>query len=167
MNTIDWSQFVLSIPINVPAQDLYDAWTIPDRIESWFLREARFKESNGSPRPGNQAIQAGDTYAWRWHGYTDDTTEYGEVLEANGKDFLQFVFGKAGTVSVRIKQLAGEQVLEVTQHNIPPGEKAIKDYYIGCSGGWTFYMVNLKSILEGGIDLRNRNIELRNVVLNS
>lgn len=29
--------------------------------------------------------------------------------------------------------------------------------HIGYKTGWTFYLANLKSILEGGIDLRNRN----------
>jgi hypothetical protein len=30
--------------------------------------------------------------------------------------------------------------------------------------GWSFFMVNLKSILENGYDLRNKNEELKNVI---
>jgi len=37
-------------------------------------------------------------------------------------------------------------------------------FYIGCGKGWTFYMANLKSILEGGIDLRNKNAAIQNVI---
>ena len=37
-------------------------------------------------------------------------------------------------------------------------------FYIECGKGWTFYMTNLKSILEGGLDLRNKNINLKQVI---
>jgi hypothetical protein len=30
--------------------------------------------------------------------------------------------------------------------------------------GWIFYMINLKSVLEGGLDMRNRKVELKNVL---
>jgi hypothetical protein len=35
---------------------------------------------------------------------------------------------------------------------------------MGCLGGWTFYLANLKSYLEGGVDLRNKNLALNNMV---
>jgi hypothetical protein len=35
---------------------------------------------------------------------------------------------------------------------------------VGCQLGWTFYLTNMKSIAEGGIDLRNRDIDFKNVV---
>jgi hypothetical protein len=37
-------------------------------------------------------------------------------------------------------------------------------YFIECGKGWTFYMTNLKSILEGGIDLSNKNMSMQNVI---
>jgi hypothetical protein len=30
--------------------------------------------------------------------------------------------------------------------------------------GWTFYLANLKSVLEGGLDLRNKNARLQRLV---
>jgi hypothetical protein len=35
---------------------------------------------------------------------------------------------------------------------------------VGCGEGWTFYLTNLKSILEGGVDLRNKEMKLKNVI---
>ena len=40
----------------------------------------------------------------------------------------------------------------------------IASIYVDCSYGWTFFLANLKSVLEGGIDLRNRNVDIKNVV---
>ncbi len=37
-------------------------------------------------------------------------------------------------------------------------------FFIECGKGWTFYMTNLKSILEGGIDLRNKIESVKNVI---
>lgn len=37
-------------------------------------------------------------------------------------------------------------------------------FFIECRKGWTFYMTNLKSILENGPDLRNKNIHIREVI---
>ena len=30
--------------------------------------------------------------------------------------------------------------------------------------GWIFYLANLKSVLEGGLDLRNKRMEITNVI---
>ena len=84
-------------------------------------------------------------------------TEVGEVLEANGKDRMSFVFGDAGIVTVTVADL-GDNISEltITQHDIPTTEEGKQNYHVGCSTGWTFYRCNMKSVLEGGIDLRNK-----------
>jgi hypothetical protein len=43
-------------------------------------------------------------------------------------------------------------------------ESGQRYFFIECGKGWTFYMTNLKSILEGGIDLRNKNERKQNVI---
>jgi hypothetical protein len=32
---------------------------------------------------------------------------------------------------------------------------------VQCQLGWTFYLANLKSVIEGGVDLRNKNVDLK------
>ena len=46
----------------------------------------------------------------------------------------------------------------------PTDDKAKENWHIGCKTGWTFYMANMKSMLEGGIDLRNKNEKIQNVI---
>jgi uncharacterized protein YndB with AHSA1/START domain len=143
---------------------VYAAWSTQAGLETWFLRKASFTSSSGTPRGANDPVQSGDTYKLLWHGDDDNAEEYGEILEANGTDALTFIFGSAGTVTTTIKTEQGETIVELMQENIPTDEKNKVNYHIGCSTGWTFYLANLKSVLEGGLDLRNKNAALKNVV---
>src|SRR5690242_20039309 len=113
MDNYDWSKFTRRIPVRAEAQKIYDLWATPAAIEKWFLRTARFKTRDGHKRDSNDHIQAGDTYEWAWFGYTDDVQERGTILEANGKDFFKFIFGKAGVVSVSLKKEGNQTVVEI------------------------------------------------------
>lgn len=155
---------MLRINIESTTQKIYDAWTTQAGLESWFLRQAEFTRPDGIVRQRNEYFQKGDTYEWRWHGYPDDVYERREVLVANGRDYLSFRFSGDCIVSIRVFEETGETICELTQENIQPDEQSRIHYYHGCSLGWTFYLANLKSLLEGGIDLRNKNMNLPNVV---
>ena len=160
----DWTRFVRRIPVTAERQAIYDAWATRKGLESWFLRKAEFRAPNGKALDGLQFAKAGDNYEWLWHGWSDDVVERGEVLEADGKDHFRFSFGKAGIVDVEIKTEGKETIVELTQESIPTDEPSKAMFHLGCSTGWTFYLANLKSILEGGLDLRNKNENLKNLV---
>ncbi|MCD6012442.1 MAG: hypothetical protein K0Q79_2304 [Flavipsychrobacter sp.] len=164
MRPIDWSKFAHKIYINVPMQKVYDAWATRTNIESWFLRKGEFFMPDGTVRPNDSYVQAGDTYEWFWHGHPDTTVERGKITEANGKDRFQFVFGGAGLVTIDMRQVDNVTEMILTQSEIPADEAGRYNYHVGCSTGWTFYMANIKSILEGGLDLRNKNPNYSNVI---
>ena len=83
----------------------------------------------------------------------------------NGKDFFKFSFGKAGICSVAIKQEKGETIVEMVHDNIPTtDEHGMQYFHVGFKTGWTFYFANMKSIFEGGIDLRNKNEKLQDML---
>jgi uncharacterized protein YndB with AHSA1/START domain len=164
MNEYDWSKFTLRVPISADITKIYSLWTTQDGLVKWFLKKAEFTKPDKSIRNRESNIQKDDTYAWNWHGYSDDMVERGAILEANGKDFLKFVFGKAGTVSISIKEEQGAALVELLQEEIPVDEKSKVSFHLGCTKGWVFYLANLKSVLEGGPDLRNKNIDLKNVI---
>ncbi len=160
----DWSRFLLRVNVKTSLQKIYDAWATQAGLESWFLRQAEFARPDGILREKTEHFQKGDAYEWRWHGYPDDVVERREVLEANGRDLLSFRFSGDCVVTVRAFEEAGETICELVQENIQLDEQSRINYYHGCSIGWTFYLTNLKSILEGGLDLRNKNMNLPNVV---
>lgn len=134
------------------------------RHRALVLRLAEYKKPDGSLRNDDESVETGDTFRWLWHGYGDDTVEHGEILEANGKDHFKFSFGKAGNCTVKVYEEQGQTIVELVQDNIPEDEKGKEYYHIGCKTGWTFHFTNMKSILEGGMDLRNKDVNLKNVI---
>ncbi|MDP4262719.1 MAG: SRPBCC domain-containing protein [Bacteroidota bacterium] len=160
----DWSRFTVRINVNAPVEKLYHAWVTRSGMESWFLRLSEYKKPGGSLRGNNELVEKGDSYKWLWHGYADETAEYGEILDVNGKDLFKFSFGKAGNCTVKIYKEDHETIVELAQDNIPADEEVMYNWHVGCKTGWTFYLANMKSVYEGGIDLRNKNVNLQQVL---
>lgn len=162
MADYDWKKFTVRININAPAQQLYDAWVTRQNIEKWFLRVSEFRR-NETLLESNEPVKLGDKYKWMWYGYPDSGAEFGDILAANGKDFLEFTFAGMN-VSVKIISEEGETLVELTQYNIGEDDKSKSSFHVGCTQGWTFYLANLKSLMEGGIDLRNKNEKLKRMM---
>lgn len=164
MPEIIWGSFTVRININAAVEKLYLLWATEAGMESWFLRLCEYKRASRTHRDSHDPVQNGDTYLWRWHGYSDEVKEEGMILECNGKDYLKFSFGQAGDCIVRIKEEAGHTIVELYQENIPDDEKGKHYWHVGCKAGWTFYLANLKSLCEGGIDLRNKDERLKDMI---
>jgi len=164
MNTAAWNSFEVKIPVRTDVKTLYECWTTQSGIESWFLRSAIFTSAQGVTRKKDEPIQKGDGYTWHWHGYNDDAVEKRVITEANGKDFLQFEFSGNCLVTVRLQPAKDHTMVLLTQERIPEDNNPKTNLFVGCQLGWSFYLANLKSIVEGGIDLRNRDTTLTHVV---
>ena len=83
-----------------------------------------------------------------------------KILEANGQDFLKFSFTGDCIVSVQFSTRNGLTIIELEQTDIPQESDPTKNLLVQCQIGWTFYLANLKSVMEGGKDLRNKRVEL-------
>jgi len=160
----NWSSFTKKLGVNAPIEKLYWAWSTQEGIESWFLRKAIYTKLNGATRKPEEPIQAGDEYLWHWHGFPDSVNEANKIVSANGKDQLQFYFTGNCLVTVSLESFKGQTIVSITQENIPEDQNPKTNLLVGCGEGWTFYLANLKSILEGGVDLRNKDEELTGVI---
>jgi uncharacterized protein YndB with AHSA1/START domain len=160
----DWSRLVKRINVRAEEKKVYAALTTPHGLEKWFLRKAIFTDRQGQLRNPLHSVEVGDQYEWYWHGYGDQTVEKGTILENNKADRVGFTFGKAGVVSISLKQEEGELIIELTQEGIPTDEENKVNFHLGCSTGWVFYLTNLKSIAQGGIDLRNKSLSLKHMI---
>ena len=158
---LDWSSFTVNLPINKPRADIMDAWMNQKSLESWFLKLAEFTTSSGEKRKVEEQIHPGDTYKWQWYGWPESVEEHGEILKPKEGEFLRFIFGKAGTVAVKILEDNDHTILRLIQENIPVDEQSRMNFYVGCKTGWTFYLLNLKSFLHDGPDLRNKRSDLQ------
>ena len=164
MTTYNWKQFTKRITIDAAPEAIFSAWSSQQGLERWFLRLAQFQKPDGALRGRSEPVQKGDQYKWLWFGYSDAIVEEKEILSTNEKDELEFSFSGGCFVRVTIKEEGGETICEL-QQTMPMDDEAEQRYFfIECGKGWTFYMTNLKSILEGGVDLRNKNEGIQNLI---
>lgn len=159
-----WNHFKLRINVKADTEKIYKAWTTREGLESWFLRRAVFTDAAGREKPATAAAAEGDSYVWHWHGYPDSVVEKGKVLTANDKDRFVFTFSMGCPVTISIYREAGETIVELVESDLPTDEETMHKHFVGDSRGWVFYLANLKSVLEGGLDLRNKKLELTNVI---
>ena len=131
MSTFDWSRFMVRVNIKTSTEKLYHSWATRAGMEYWFLRMSEYKNPDGTLRNADEFVKKGDTYSWRWHGWPDDMTEYGEVLECNGKDMIKFSFGNAGNCTIKIYEEQGEKIVELVQDEIPTTEEGMRNWHLG------------------------------------
>ncbi len=155
-----WTSFKVTGDYNTDIRSLYEAWATPAGLEKWFLRKADFFALLRRLREPEEFIMKEDVYEWYWYGWDDSTCEKGQILDANGTDFLKFTFAKDNIVSLSISSRNGVSIVELVQENIALEQDPSKNLFVQCQTGWLFYMANLKSILEGGVYLRNKKLEV-------
>ncbi len=162
MDNFIWETFTKKIAIKATIPKLYDAWTVPQEIEKWFLSKAQFYRPTGEIVQKENNTTSNDSYQWSWFLY--DITEKGKIIEANGTDMLQFTFAGDCIVTIKLTQNEDDTIVTLTQSNIPTDNESKRGTRIGCDTGWSFFLVNLKSIYEGGLDLRNKNESLKGML---
>ena len=164
MTTFDWTTFTRRIAVKAKLSDIYDAWTKAIELERWFLSNALFIDQNKKVIGKETPIESGFSYEWNW--YLFDTTEQGEITDTNGKDFLQFTFAGDCLVDIKLTPQNDYVLVELTQKNIPTDDTSKQGIRLGCDTGWSFFLVNLKSVYEGGLDLRNKDSNLKGMLNN-
>lgn len=165
METLNFHTFKKKIYIKAPLEKLYWCWATPEGICSWFLREAQYINGEENTREAGEFIQQGDRYTWKWYNW--DGQENGEVLQANGKDLVEFTFAGKSKVLIELFQAEGAVLVQLKQHNIPTDEESKLHIHVGCSNGWTFWLANLKAYLEHGILLHETDFDLREIPLSA
>lgn len=146
----NWNTFTKRIHIKKSVRSVYNCWATKSQIETWFLEKADYKSVEDFRKP-DELIQKGDSFWWKWNNW--DFTEEGQILDANGDNFISFTFGSGGNVDVLLKEKNDLTEVILTQYDIPTDEKSKMELYVGCISGWTFWLTNLKAYLEHDITL--------------
>lgn len=149
----DWREFRLRVFIDRPIEDIYEAWLSASQLERWFIAKASFSDAEKKLLDRDKVVGNGARYQWEW---AEGTIEKGEILIADGVSSFAFSFGKGCTVAVTLSRMDGRTLLELMQTHTMPDIERKQDFYVSCSQAWTFYLTNLKSVYEGGLDLRER-----------
>ena len=164
MDNFDWTSFTKKIAIKANLSDIYNAWTKADELEKWFLEKVSFFDATQKPIDKDKNAVTDTTYEWFWHLYKDAMK--GKIVSANGLDQLQFTFEGSCLVDVKLSETEGYTIVELRHHNIPTDDYSKQYIRLGCSNGWHFYLTNLKSVYEGGLDLRNKDSNLNPMINN-
>ncbi len=164
MKNFDWTAFTVKILIKEKPEIIYNAWTRSAELERWFLKKAVFYDTARQPIHPTLPAQKDYKYSWTWYLY--DPVENGKYTIANGKDHIQFSFAGDCVVDVKLTDKTDYTLVELTQKDIPVDELSKQEIRLGCHSGWSFYLVNLKSVYEGGLDLRNKDAHYRPMVNN-
>ena len=161
MSEYNWTKFKRKAYIKAPLRDVFNAWTKSYDIARWFIKDAKYSDSNGKIRASDETVQAGDKYHWDWH---QDLQSSGEVLEIIPDKLFKFTFGpkEKGSdekviVSVQFSEGIGETEYTLTQENMGGPHLDMAQYHLSCNMGWSFFMTNMKAVYENGIDLREHD----------
>ncbi|HVT11018.1 MAG TPA: SRPBCC domain-containing protein [Fimbriimonadaceae bacterium] len=150
---MDTSKFTKRIRIKCLPEEAFARWTTTDGLESWFLSRAFFSS-------GEEAL-AGDRFELAW---AEGTTDQGEVVAVQPPSLFEFTwYDGRGRVRVAFSPIDTGTLVEVTQIVASDGEQQLQEF-MDCRDGWTFYLTNLKSVLEGGLDLRETQPDLTGLV---
>ena len=139
----DWTSFTVNIAVKSSLNTIYNAWTKSSEIEKWFLETCAYKNQNGQAIDNSVNVQPESFYEWTWYLYEE--LEKGKIIQANGKDFFQFMFAGECIVDVTLTEVGESILVTLKQYNIPTDENSKFNIRIGCFQGWTFYLLNLKS----------------------
>lgn len=164
MENFNWTQFSKRIFINVDLKSAYNYWTKSEELEKWFLSNASFYSKDGKTTLPTENVASESKYKWNW--FAQNHFEEGIINRANGIDYIEFTFAGDCKVQVKLSEEKNQTLVELTQIEIPLDNSSKKNIRLGCAFGWTFYLLNLKSVLEGGLDLRNKDTELIGVINN-
>lgn len=155
MKNFDWSSFTIRINIKTTMNDVYRAWTSSGELERWFAKKATFFAPDRQVLPPGELAVSGSKYQWSY--FLQNEVENGKYWEANGKDYLKFSFAGDCEVDVKLMEKYNWIHVELAMRDIPTDDISKQEIRLGCYKTWSFYLVNLKSVLEGGLDLRNKD----------
>ncbi len=147
--------FTHAIYINAACEKVFSYIATSSGISKWFMGNASYYYGNSSIRLGEAVAEKGDSYLWKWK---NKEHELKGIVTASEKDkCFQFTFSPLYIVTIKLStNISGKTLLTLSQKY---QESAVKDdfNYINCCACWVFFLTNLKSVIEHGIDLRETN----------
>ena len=138
-----------SVVVNAPPAAVFEALSSADRLQRWFLTRAET-----DPRPGGSF-----KFAWDFDDAAQNGTQQGKFVELTPNKKVSYTW-QASPAPAPLTEVAfmltpegaGTRVsLAHTGFGAGAEGKTARDHH---SGPWDFYLANLKSYLEGGVDNR-------------
>ncbi len=149
--TYDWSQFEVNMLYSADQAAVFDAWSTSGGMESFFARRFNYKNTNSSERSPTEIAVGGDSY---WLAFHHPSELEGKVLVSVPPHHFAFTFGQM-QIDVHLHPHERGTHLQLIQTGIPTDENGKSSSHLNCRSCWIYYLLNLRSVLEHGHDLRD------------
>jgi len=146
--------------VNAPMDTVYKAWATVAGLERWLTARARLLSPEGRDLGREGLAEEGGRYSWT---FADGTREDGSFVEVDNSTLLRFTFGKDVLVKVQLMLTSRGVLVDVHQHAQRSDAENLA-LALSHSSRWTFHLVNLRSVLEHGADLRDARPDVEGLV---
>ena len=142
-----------TITIKSSPEVVFKALTQADELMRWFPTRAE-----SDPRPGGKF-----RFIWEFTNANENGSQQGEYVEVVPNRKLSFTWTAESTptiptlVTFNLTEAGGETTVELDHSSMQDGadNKKLHDMH---ANQWGFFMMNLKSYLEAGMDLRKEKL---------
>ena len=110
---------------------------------------------NNPDKDKNETLRPGEKYKFTWD---EGSTSQGEILEVEENESITFTFTKA-KVRVSVKEDDKGILLSLKHYDIQGSMGDKQASQLDCCVGWTYYLTNLRAVIEKGVDSRDKNPE--------
>jgi len=140
----DWSSFDVYLYIEAAPADVLRYWQTVAGLTQFFVAEMTASVS---------VLETGSRYNWRGiHDYSGE----GQFLQVTDKA-VEFTFGANYSVDVSVRPVGSGTRLHLRQSGIGQNDSEQVQGTLNCRSCWIYFLVNLKSVIESGNDLRDQN----------
>ena len=122
-------------------------------MASFFIDTAEHVSAQDTPRAADEVVQAGDRYHWK---YVHDFEHGGRFEVVDPGRRVQFTFGSM-TVNIMFRDLGSATEVDLHQTGCEIDDPDRAWQHLNCRSCWIYFMTNLRSLLAGGPDLRDRD----------
>lgn len=140
-----------SITIKSPPSVVFKALTDADELRRWFPTRVE-----SDPRPGGKY-----KFAWEFANASENGSQEGEYVEVVQNEKLSYTWSADSAltlVTFVLDETDGETTVKLKHSTTQDGadEKKLHDDH---ANQWGFFLNNLKSYLEEGVDRRNEMLK--------
>ncbi len=147
----DWSCFDVHMSIATDRRSAYDCWATSGGMERFFARRFKYTKPDGVDRRANACAEVDDAY---WLEFHHPSELKGKILATRPGEHFAFTFGDM-RVDVTFTPNDRGTLIRLTQSSIPTDDTARADSHLNCRSCWVYYLLNLRSVVEHGHDLRD------------
>jgi uncharacterized protein YndB with AHSA1/START domain len=162
----DWTSFDVYLYLDAAPADVLRYWQTVEGFTRFFVAEMTAELTAGDDHGDEvdasmltsgtmltRMLTPGTLYRWRGiHDYAGK----GRFVEVTD-EAVEFTFGGRYHVRVSVTSQGSGTCLHLRQSGIGDEEGERVSGSLNCRSCWIYFLVNLKSVIEFGIDLRDRN----------